>query len=257
MPSNLLLPAAPANLAARFGGEMQLNLMARRFANIFKVDWEQATRWPDVFGALLQAAQWSWEYGAMPSRHIWLLPFNTKEKIDEHGKTVEIWRKTYSVADSFEWRIASADQKTQETKRRYVLDTPELPTADLPALLARLGLINQPKHGGAYHKEDIGYKSRVLFLDDARQCKELGLPYTPPYHYGFWRVQARQNNDKTWEPDNVPIGRTRQWVAVKRAEKSALAEHFELRPLPGWQRHDDRATACQRQRALCAQTGCR
>lgn len=231
--------ALRSDLAMRFGGEVQLNIIARRFANIFKVDWEEATRWPDVFGSILQAAQLSWEYGAMPSRHLWMIPFNKEETINEKGKEIKIWRKTYSCADSYEWRKFSADDKAKEMKLRYVMDTKEIPTEEMPKLLAKLGLTDNAKLGGAYHPEDIGYRSRVIFLDHLRECKELGLEYNPPYHYGFWRKFAQLRSNK-WEMDNVPVGRTRDWVSVKRSEKSALQEHFELRPLAGWHRHDDR-----------------
>lgn len=211
------------SLVSHFGSTDSFNFLMERQAEIYQVPMADVDQYADVRGALVKATQMSWTYGVMPGKHIYLIPFNKREG--------NIWRKTYAVADSYEWRKASADAKAQENGWRYMVQSELLSGEDVQKYVEENNL------AGAYHVTDCGYRARVLLWHEIEITKAMGAEYSPPWHYGFWRKNAQQKsgkNGKYWEADNVPAGRTPEWVAMKRAEKSALAQHFELRALSGW-----------------------
>lgn len=217
-----------AEMIGKFGSANNLQALMIRQSEIFNVAWENVTRFPDVRGALLTVAQWSWTYGAMPRKHVYLLPFAKKEG--------EIWRDTYSPADSYEWRRISADQKALEMKWSYMVQTEPLSLEEIKAYAEK-----HPNGTGPYHIDDIGYRSRVLFQHEIQISKAFAIPYNPSWHLGFWRRFARFNKrENKFDPDNIPTHRTPQWVAEKRAAKSALAQHFELREIENWQQKTER-----------------
>ena len=211
--------ADESKLIGHFGSADSFRWLMERQAEIYQVPLNDVERYADVRGALVKATQMSWTYGVMPGKHIYLIPFNAKEG---NG-----WRKTYAVADSYEWRKASADDKAQENGWRYMAQTEQMSADEVRAY------VTDNKIGGAYSDQDRGFRARVLLEHEIRITQLMGATYNPPWHYGFWRKNAELKQDK-WKPDNIPAGRTPDWVALKRAEKSALAQHFELRPLGGW-----------------------
>ena len=208
----------------RFGDIATMQTLMQRGAAIFQVPQDDLGR-PEVQGALMKAMQWTITYGAMPGRHIHLIPSNKKD-----GNN---WIKVYAVADSFEWRKLSADQKAQQMGWRYMLQTEQLDDDEVKRYTTANNL------GGVYEAVDRGFRSRVLFQHEIAMSKEMGFTYNPPWHYGFWRKNSYLSGDK-WKPDNVPTGRTPDWVAMKRAEKSALAQHFELQPVANWEQMNER-----------------
>ena len=229
-----------------FGDEDNMNFMVLRTATVFQVPQEEMGH-PDVMGALIKAAQWCWAYGAMPGKHIHLIPFNKKET-DRNG--VETYRKVYAVSDSYEWRKASADIKANQNRTRYMVQTVEMTAQEVADYVTQNQRDLPSWAAGPPHPNDRGFKARVLFAHEMEiiaKAKALGMKdavYEPAWHYGFWRQNVKQKTSKGkvyWEADNVPNGRTRDWVALKRAEKSALAEHFELQPLTGWESKSEAA----------------
>jgi hypothetical protein len=77
--------------------------------------------------------------------------------------------------------------------------------------------------------EDIGFRCDLYRLDVARECKDLGIPYTPTAAYGFWRKQARWSDKQNkWIADRLANTETREDKAQKRAEKKALKVAFIL-----------------------------
>lgn len=217
------------SLVSHFGSQDSFNFLMERQAEIYQVPMADVERYPDVRGALVKATQMSWTYGVMPGKHIYLIPFNKKD-----GNQ---WRQTYAVADSYEWRKASADAKAQENGWRYMVQSEKMTDEEVKEYITRHSL------SGAPHPSDCGYRARVLFWHEIEIVKAMGGKYDPPWHYGFWRKNAQEKGGK-WVADNVPSGRTPEWVAMKRAEKSALAQHFELRALGGWnQKSEPQRTA--------------
>lgn len=216
--------ADESKLISHFGSDQSFQWLMERQAEIYQVPMADVQRFADVRGALIKATQMSWTYGVMPGKHIYLIPFNKKDG--------NAWRQTYAVADSYEWRKASADEKAQENCWRYMVQTEQMSAEDVKAY------VGDNKLAGPYTEQDRGFRSRVLLMHEIEITKLMGAEYNPPWHYGFWRKNAELKQDK-WKPDNVPSGRTPDWVAMKRAEKSALAQHFELRPLGGWARKSE------------------
>lgn len=207
-------------LISHFGSNESFQWLMERQAEIYQVPMNEVKQYADVRGALVKATQMSWTYGVMPGKHIYLIPFNTKGQGDS-------WRRTYAVADSYEWRKASADDKANEQGWRYMVQSEAMSPDEVRDYVIANSL------DGAYAAVDRGFRSRVLLMHEIQICQMMGQTYNPPWHYGFWRKNAKKKSEK-WEADNVPAGRTPEWVAMKRAEKSALAQHFELRPLGGW-----------------------
>ena len=216
--------ADESKLIGHFGSADSFRWLMERQAEIYQVPLNDVERYADVRGALVKATQMSWTYGVMPGKHIYLIPFSKEDG--------GVWRKTYAVADSYEWRKASADDKARENGWRYMVQSEQMSAAEVKAYVTSNNL------DGAYADQDRGVKARVLMLHEIEICKLMDQEYNPPWHYGFWRKNAKKKNGKGgseyWEADTVPSGRTPDWVALKRAEKSALAQHFELRPLGGW-----------------------
>jgi hypothetical protein len=219
---NELATYQPNGTIQRFGDDQTMQWLLERGAEIFQVDSKLIAKFPDVRGALTKAMQLTLTYGAMPGKHVYLIPFNKKDG--------EAWRETYSVADSYEWRKASADRKAQEMRWQYMVQVETLTPDEIAKHAAGVG--------GPVTPNDCGAKARVLFAHEVRIAKEMGIDYNPPWHYGFWKQNAVERKGQ-WQADNVPSGRTRQWVANKRAEKSALAQHFELLPIADWNNRSD------------------
>lgn len=166
-------------LATRFGGPAEITTIVQRLAAIFKVPEEDYTLYADVRGALYTASQWMWQYGATPIRHIHLIPFNRRDtRPGPNNKPVTFWRTTYAVADSYEWRRASAEIITAERHLRWTLQTAAIPDEKLEALMKRYGLISTVL-GGPYNVEDIGYHARAFFFNQADECKQYNQPYDP------------------------------------------------------------------------------
>jgi hypothetical protein len=214
-----------------------MDFMLSRAAQIFGITAAELA-YPDVQGSLIKAAQLCWTYGAMPGKHVYLIPFPKNEK--KNGQ--DNWRNTYAVSDSYEWRKASADIKASRNGLRYVVQTAEMTPAEVR------DYVTSNKIAGESSIEDRGVKARVLLAHEIKimaEAKAIGLEmaeYAPAWHYGFWRKEGVwKKKSGTWDADNIPNGRTRDWVALKRAEKSALAEHFELQSLQGWESKSEAA----------------
>lgn len=219
-----------SGLVSHFGSNDNFQWLMERQAEIYQVPMSAVNAFPDVRGALVKATQMSWTYGVMPGKHIYMIPFNKKD-----GNQ---WRETYAVADSYEWRKASADDKAQENGWVYMVQSERMTPSEVEEYVTSNNLF------GPYDPSDRGVRSRVLFKHEAEICNMMGVKYDPCWHYGFWRKNSQERTDyqtkkKVWASDNVPAGRTPDWVAMKRAEKSALAQHFELRPLGGWSQKND------------------
>lgn len=227
----------------RFGDEQDMQTMMHRGAAIFQVAQADLAR-PQVQGALMKAMQFTLSYGAMPGRHVHLIPFTKNEKIGNEWVKVT----TYSVSDSYEWRKASADQKSRLMGWQYMLQTEQLTPDEVRAYVTENAM------GGPYDEKDRGFRSRAKFVHEAKIAQMCGDKYDPPWHYGFWRKNSYStdeydNGKKTgkviWKPDTVPTGRTPEWQAMKRAEKSALAQHFELLPIGNWEQLNERQRQAQ------------
>lgn len=77
--------------------------------------------------------------------------------------------------------------------------------------------------------EDVGVELQLFRLDVARECHELGIPYTPVTTYGFWRAKAFFVKSKNeWTPDTLANTETKLAKASKRAEAAGLKIAFHL-----------------------------
>lgn len=243
-------PLQPTNLAIRFGGDSELDAILTRIAAIFHILPEQIKQFPDVHGALLGASQWMWTYGAMPQRHMYLLPHNTKyERTGARGEKITDWRIKYTLADSYEFRMGSAKITAREEGLYLRPEVIEIPIEKIAAISARLG-ITDGYHGGPYHADDVLYRARIR-PEQIRpvpgqqlltRAEENERAQNLPWHWGWWKRNAnrKRGENVTWEADNIPHARTRDWVATKRALKSAYAQDYGLRPVEGWVQLDDR-----------------
>lgn len=237
---NEIVKAQPQGIE-RFGDKQTMDALMQRGAAIFQVGQDELQD-PVNQGALMKAMQWTLTYGAMPGRHIHLIPSTKRYKVGNE------WfeKKVYSVADSYEWRKASADQKALQMGWEPMTQTVALTPEEIKAF-----------DPAAFDPADKGYKSRVLFKHEIEICKMMGITYDPPWHYGFWRkksyvVKGYNGKADEWKPDNIPSGRTSDWVAMKRAEKSALAQHFELQPIANWEQLNQRQKQATIEDALTA-----
>lgn len=68
-----------------------------------------------------------------------------------------------------------------------------------------------------YKPTTVGVECTLYRLDVARECKELGIPYSPVITRGFWK-----------DGDTIPNTETAVSVAERRAEKKALRVAFSL-----------------------------
>ncbi len=211
----------------QYGDRESLELLGNRIAMFFGVgDWckgEQQRKDELALArpACLKAAQMTYQYGLVPGMDVYVI---------KRGKT-------YSAEPSLQMWQKMADRHAFIGKFRFTVDVEELDAADVAER-------TDPDVKGS--PEDRGARARVLRLDLAKEMKELGLPYRPTWHYGFWRKNAREEtiwDDQTrskvrtgnYEADQVPAQRTRQDVAVRRATRAALMAAFPMIPVDDFQ----------------------
>jgi len=158
---------------------------------------------------------------AAPDQIIWRgCQLATMHKLDIFSGDIWIY-PAYEGCRPDDWVVdigISAWRRCAQRQAKYTANF-QLLTADETA--ARVGEMYTP--------EDVGVECRLYRLDVARECKELGIPYTPAIGYGFWRKQARLvKKDNRWIPDQLANTETKEDKAKKRAEKKALRQAFSL-----------------------------
>lgn len=207
----------------QYGDRESLELLGNRIAMFFGVG--DAARTPEqreveiklARPACLKAAQLTYQYGLVPGMDVYVI---------KRGKT-------YSAEPSLQMWQKMADRHAFIGKFRFVVDTEDLTPAEVAEY-------TDPDVKAS--PEDRGARARVLRLDLAKEMKDLGLPYRPTWHYGFWRKNAREEaiwddasrtkvKTGNYEPDQVPAQRTRQDVAVRRATRAALMAAFPMIPV--------------------------
>lgn len=210
----------------QYGKREELETLGNRIALFFGIgDTKQGAAREDELKlarpACLKAAQLTFQYGLVPGMDVYVI---------KRGKA-------YSAEPSLQMWQKMADRHAFIGKFRFTVDVEEL-TPDEVAERTDPDVKVTP--------EDRGARARVLRLDLAREMKELGLPYRPTWHYGFWRKNAREEtiwDDSTrtkvktgnYEPDQVPSQRTRQDVAIRRATRAALMAAFPMIPVDDFQ----------------------
>ena len=171
--------------------------------------------------ACLKAAQLTYQYGLVPGMDVYVI---------KRGKA-------YSAEPSLQMWQKMADRHAFIGKFRYTVDVEDLTPAEVA---------ERTDPDVKASPEDRGARARVLRLDLAKEMKDLGLPYRPTWHYGFWRKNAREETvwddasrtkvrTGNYEPDQVPAQRTRQDVAVRRATRAALMAAFPMIPVDDFQ----------------------
>jgi hypothetical protein len=125
-----------------------------------------------------------------------------------------------NCADPKKWivhvGIAAWRRKAQD-QAKYNID-PRLMRAEEVAAIRR----------ELYHPDDVGVEMTLWRLDVARECRNLGIPYTPIVTQGIWRVNAYKENGGTYKPDQLANTETKEEKARKRAEMKALRIAFHL-----------------------------
>lgn len=207
----------------RYGDRDSLELLANRIGMFFAVGADKKTeemRKAELTAArpaLLKAAQLTYQYGYVPGMDVYVIK---RGKSYSAEPSLEAWKKT-------------ADRHAFIGRFRYTVDVEELTAEEVKA---------QTDPDVPYDPEDKGARARLFRFDVAREMKELGIPYRPTWHYGFWRKNAREETEwdqgqqrmvKTgrWAADQVPAQRTRQDVAVRRAHRAAIMAEFPMIPL--------------------------
>lgn len=206
----------------QYGDRESLELLGNRIAMFFGVGDTKTGAARDeelklARPACLKAAQLTYQYGLVPGMDVYVI---------KRGKA-------YSAEPSLQMWQKMADRHAFIGKFRFVVDTEDLTPAEVA------------EHTDPDVKaspEDRGARARVLRLDLAKEMKDLGLPYRPTWHYGFWRKNAREETiwddasrtkvkTGNYEADQVPAQRTRQDVATRRATRAALMAAFPMIPV--------------------------
>ncbi len=219
----------PAGLV-RYGDRDSLELLANRIGMFFAIgaekknEVEKQAELKKARPALLKAAQLTYQYGYVPGMDVYVIPRG----------------KTYSAEPSLEAWKKTADRHAFIGRFRYTVDVEELTPDEVK---------QHTDPDVPYDLEDRGARARLFRFDVAREMKDLGIPYRPTVHYGFWRKNAREESE--WEEytnargevknrkvstgkyvaDTVPAQRTRQDVAIRRATRAAIMAEFPMIPL--------------------------
>jgi hypothetical protein len=211
---------------AQYGDRESLELLGNRIAMFFGIgDTKQGQARDEEIKAArpacLKAAQLTYQYGLVPGMDVYVI---------KRGKA-------YSAEPSLQMWQKMADRHAFVGKFRFTVDVEELTPAEVA---------ERTDPDVKASPEDRGARARVLRLDLAREMKDLGLPYRPTWHYGFWRKNAREETvwddasrtkvrTGNYEADQVPAQRTRQDVAVRRATRAALMAAFPMIPVDDFQ----------------------
>ena len=113
--------------------------------------------------------------------------------------------------------IAAWRRKAQ-SQAKYHLSDPVIMAPDEVAAIRR----------DLYDPADVGIELMLWRLDVARECKALGIPYTPIVTQGIWRKKAFERKNGGWSEDSLANTETREEKARKRAEMKALRIAFSL-----------------------------
>jgi len=195
-----------------------LDRLAKRFIEFFQIgdpkkpQQEQEKERTLALPAALAAAQQIVRFGLTPMTHVYIVKRGGKYQAEYALEAWKAWADRHAFLGKFRYDVQFR-QMTPEEVRAY---TP-------PAV--------------RYTSEDFGFLARVIRFDIAREYKELGLTYDPPWYTGFWRKEAveeqrydegRRQYVKTgkWQPDQLPNQRTPADVAQRRAMRSALKANF-------------------------------
>lgn len=215
--------AETSGAVVRYGDRESLELLANRIGMFFAIGADKKTaeltkkELEIARPALLKAAQLTFQYGYVPGMDVYVI---------KRGKT-------YSAEPSLEAWKKTADRHAFIGRFRYTVDVEELTPDEVK---------QHTDPDVPYDPEDRGARARLFRFDVAREMKELGIPYRPTLHYGFWRKNARE--DAVWDEgqqrmvktgkfaaDQVPAQRTRQDVAIRRATRAAIMAEFPMIPL--------------------------
>ena len=197
----------------KYGSRDDLELLSNRFLLFFNVPEADRAK-PDAKSAALTAAQLTIRFGLTPRLHILIVKRGGTYQAEE---TLEAWKDAARKAGQmgrFLWDIQTRPMEPEEIKART----------------------HAPSR---YTPQDHGYWARVIRFDLAREYKEIGLPYDPPWAAGFWRAEAYEEKkwDDTrrtyvptgkWTPDTIPNQRGPEDVAERRAIRAALKRTFSL-----------------------------
>jgi hypothetical protein len=209
----VVAPQASTALEA-WGVASDLDLLANRFTLFFGVDKDERDA---ARPAALKAAQLTMRYGMTPGVHVYL--------VKRGGR--------WGAEDALEaWKVA-ADKHAFLGRFRYDVQFREMTPDEVKA--------NTPE-GARCTTADKGFFARVVRFDLAREAKEVGLSYDPPWVTGFWRKESYSKNG-SWVADTIPNQRTAADVAHRRAHKAALKATFTLIQLDDF---DQRAGSVER-----------
>lgn len=211
----LVVSQQSGNALAAWGASSDLELLANRFLLFFDVEEkDRAAARP----AALKAGQLTLRYGMTPGVHLFIVKRGGRWGAEE---TLEAWKTAadkHAFLGRFRYDVQFREMTTQEVRDNTPADA-------------------------HYTPNDKGFFARVLRYDLAREAKELGLPYDPPWVTGFWRKEAyeekvwqdgkgtskgRYVGTGRWQPDTVPAQRTTIDVARRRAHRAALKAVFTL-----------------------------
>lgn len=207
----IVVAPQPSTALEAWGVASDLELLANRFLLFFNVEDKDRA---DARPAALRAAQLTLRFGMTPGVHVCV--------VKRGGK--------WGAEDMLEaWKVA-ADKHAFLGRFRFDVQFREMTPDEVRA--------NTPE-GARYTPSDVGFFARVVRFDLARESKELGLTYDPPWVTGFWRKEAyeekawddgarKYKGTGRWTPDTIPNQRTTADVARRRAHKAALKAAFTL-----------------------------
>lgn len=193
---------------AAFGTNEELNAIIERMAALMPIELSAGDKMDRVVvqnldNAYLKGAQLSVFYRLIPSVDIHIIRFGKAFAVD---CGVSSWQKAadrYCALHNIAFHAIYEEMTPDEVKIR--------------------------RGSSLYDVEDVAYRCYIWRSDKQQVYDLFGGKSAMTCGFGSWVKKARYNQNKqTWEPDNIPVQRTKDDVARRRALKAALKMEFSL-----------------------------
>lgn len=195
-----------------FGSRAELDALARRIQTMLPSaklqEWqlknqktrEEAER--NLQDNLYRAAQLCAFYRLVPGEDVHLIPFGNGWAVD---MGIETWKK-------------AADRYCSLHGITYHLHVTEMPADEL-----------KERRGDLYADQDVGAICYLWRSDKQPVYEIFGAEKSMTKGYGTWAQKTRYDKyKKEWQPDGIPVQRSKMDVAERRAMKMALKREFSL-----------------------------
>lgn len=206
---NEIVTTTDAPLA--FGSRGEIEAIANRIKVMLPsaclADWQLGDKYREeaeknLREALYRAAQLCVFYRLVPGEDVHIIPFGNSFSVD---LGIESWKK-------------AADRYCAQHGITYHLHCIDMPTENV-----------KERRGDLYDANDVGAIAYLWRSDKEGVYRIFGAEEAMTKGYGLWCVKARWNkNKKEWQADTIPVQRSKQDVATRRAMKMALKKEFSL-----------------------------